>query len=369
MAKRSTSAPSMTTVDKFDLVRTRLNKTLIERDEEIDLVLVALLAGEHPLLVGPPGTAKSLLLDSMAKWVRASKFDYLLTRFTDPMELFGPVDIVALKERRSERVVKGMMPEATMVFMDEIFKASSAILNTMLKILNERKFKYGQQELECPLRICVAASNEWPDQQEDLGALFDRFLLRKHVHPISESGLDRLLWTSNHQAEFETYETITAEELDQAQEEVEAIEWSDRAKTCLRDIIRELRSNGIQPGDRRMFKSVKVAAAMAWLEGSDEVEPEHLEILKHCLWVDPEQAVKTGQIVSKLANPVGFAINEKMGQATEVLAKNTATEAVPKLQEILKALQAMDDSKRQRAACEWVSQKIKQTYNRVIGLE
>lgn len=361
--KKTTIAP----IEKFEDARNALNVALIEREDEVDVVLVALICGEHPLLVGPPGTAKSLLLDSLASWIDAPKFDYLLNKFTDPMELFGPVDIVALKERKTERVVTGMMPEATLAFMDEIFKASSAILNTLLKILNERRFKYGQQELDCPLRICVAASNEWPDEQEELGALFDRFLLRKIVNPVSVAGRKRLLWSRNHKPKFNT--TITGEEIDTAQREAEALQWSDEAVNALERILDELNNQGIRPGDRRMYKAVSVAQAFAWLNGHDEVETEDLEILKHVLWVDPnEQPTKTAQVVARIANPTGHAINEKLARANDVLAKDTASEAVPKLQAIMEEMESLPAHPRKAAAVKWIQEHIKATYNKVIGI-
>jgi MoxR-like ATPase len=351
---------------KFNAAREAMNDALIEREGEIEVVLTALICGEHPLLVGPPGTAKSLLLDSLADLIKAPKFDYLLSKFTDPMELFGPVDITKLKAGQCEQVVTKMMPEATLAFMDEIFKASSAILNTLLKILNERKFKYGQQEIDCPLRICVAASNEWPDEQEELGALFDRFLLRKIVNPIGVSSRARLLWKRNHKPEFK--HRLSSAEIDKAQLEASAMDWTEEAKNGLVDILDELNRNGIAPGDRRMYKSVGVAQAFAWLNGHDEVQMEDLEILKHCLWVDPsEQPTKTAEIVARIANPIGHAINEKLGQANEIIRKNDPTEAVPKLQEIQKEIDALPDNPRKDAAYNWVGKQIEKTYNKVLG--
>jgi MoxR-like ATPase len=238
-----------------------------------------------------------------------------------------------------------------------------------LKILNERKFKYGQQEVDCPLRICVAASNEWPNDQDgaqELGALFDRFLLRKTVSPVSAAGRKRLLWDRNHQPKFS--ETITIEELDEARQDAEELEWSDEAVEALNCILDHLNAQGISPGDRRMYKSVLVAQAFAWMQGADEVLPEHLEVLKHCLWVDPhEQPIKTAQIVARIANPTGYVINEKMAQAVDVIAKNTPTEAVPKLQEIQKELVALPHHPRRAAAEKWLQEQIKTQYHKVIG--
>jgi MoxR-like ATPase len=147
---------------KFATVRRELSAALIERDEEIDLVLTALIAGEHVLLVGPPGCGKSLLLDSILKWTGGTKFTILLTKFTTPEELVGPVSLAALKEDRFLRVTTGKLPEADACFLDEIFKGSSAILNTLLRVLNEGTFDRGDGVARpVPLKLCVAASNEW----------------------------------------------------------------------------------------------------------------------------------------------------------------------------------------------------------------
>src|SRR3954452_2035189 len=145
--------------DKFAATRKELSAALIERDDEIDLILTALVAREHPLLVGPPGTAKSLLLDSLMGWMHGKRFTVLLTKFSTPEELFGPISVAGLKEDRYRRITAGKLPEADGCFLDEIWKASSAILNTLLRLLNERVFDRGDGELTpVPLRLCLAAS-------------------------------------------------------------------------------------------------------------------------------------------------------------------------------------------------------------------
>lgn len=174
---------------KLTAARTEPSSALIERDGEVALVLTSLVAREHVLLVGPPGCAKSLLLEAVMRWLGGTTFTCLLTRFTTPEELFGPVSVAGLKEDRYRRITTGKLPEADGCFLDEVFKGSSAILNTLLRLLNERVLDPGDGvPVECPLRLCVAASNEWPGQQDngaELQAVFDRFLLRKSVRRMA----------------------------------------------------------------------------------------------------------------------------------------------------------------------------------------
>lgn len=218
--------------EKFATARTELSSALIERDEEVDLVLTALLADEHVLLVGPPGCGKSLLLDSVLSWTGGTRFTILLTKFTTIDELMGPVSLAGLKADRYVRVTTGKLPEADFAFIDEAFKGSSAILNCLLKILNERTFDAGDGVARTvPLKLCLGASNEWPspDTGKELSALFDRFLLRRSVTPIrSQPGRQRLLWTADHTPKLST--TVTTAEVEAARRGAGAVPWSNGAK-------------------------------------------------------------------------------------------------------------------------------------------
>ncbi|HJZ59529.1 MAG TPA: hypothetical protein VKE74_31585, partial [Gemmataceae bacterium] len=181
-------------------------------------------------------------------------------------------------------------------------QASSAILNTLLKILNERVFDAGDGLARpVPLKLCVAASNEWPSPEtgKELAALFDRFCFRRSVRPIlTRDGRKRLLWERDHAPKFST--TVTPAEVDQAHREATGLGWSDEAKDALETILRELAKEGIQPGDRRQFKAVAAAQAFAWLDGAEQVEPEHLEVLASVLWDDPvEQPEKAAQVIAR----------------------------------------------------------------------
>jgi MoxR-like ATPase len=354
---------------KFQTTRAELTAALIERDAEIDLALTALLAQEHLLLVGPPGCGKSLLLDALLGWLEGGqRFTLLFTKFTVPEETFGPLSLAALKADRYRRITDGKLPEAHLAFLDEIFKASSAILNTLLRILNERTFDAGDGPAKVPLRLCVAASNEWPSSQEggqELAAVFDRLLFRKAVRPIaSAAGRQRLLWTRDHKPTLST--TITPGEINQAHQEAMELPWTTEAKEALETILRDLAKEGIQPGDRRQHKAVAAAQAYAYLNGVSSVAPEHLEVLQHVLWVDPtEQPLKAAQVIAKVANPVGMKISSLLLETEQILAGSDlrqlaqAATATAKLGEIDRQLSSLKDNGRLEKARGYVREQIK----------
>lgn len=370
-------AKKLSLQDKFKSFSDEMNRVLIGREEEVQMVLTALLCKQHPLLVGLPGIAKSMLLDGLCTWMNVPKFEYLLTKFTDPMELFGPVDIVALKNRKTQRVTEGMMPHATLVFLDELFKASSAILNTTLKILNERTFTFGLQKIKCPLRICLAASNEYPHDGEggkELSALFDRFLLRKTVLPLQtrperEALLERVTCGESESDDFEFGESITAKELDQASDEADKLVYTEESKEALIAVWEGLNAEGITPGDRRVKKAAEAVKAFAYLQGAEEVEPDHFEILQHCLWNSPNDAKACSTIITKIAKPVGLEIGSKLTQMSSILREGKDPyEKVKKLTELRDDLKNMKKNPRQKRALNLINRSIKKLHESVVGI-
>jgi len=358
---------SLTVRDKFAAVRRELGEALIERTEEIDLLLTGLIAGEHLLLVGPPGCGKSLLIDSLMRWTHGSRFSCLLNRFSMPEELLGMYSLSELKADKFVRVTTNKLPESQYVFLDEIFRASPAILNVLLKLLNEKTFDKGDGiARRVPLEICLGAANDWPsgDEGKSLGALVDRFMLRKSVAPISSmAGRQKLLW-DNKPPEFST--SLSGHELTAARLDAQGISWSKEAKVALESILDELSRQGVKPSDRRQFKSIAVVQGYAWLQGAEDVQPEHLEILQHVLWVEQEEATKVRSVIMQIAAPVGMKVNGLISEVEQILSSvntkdlgATAT-AASKLAEIQKSLKAMKEHPKALAAIAYVKEQLTQ---------
>ena len=299
---------------KFKVCYNKLNQALIERNDEIKIILTSLIAGEHPLLIGPPGTAKSLLIDSLMKWISSgNKFSALMGKFTTPEELFGTVDLVKLThDRVYTRNTSGQLPEADLAFLDEIFLSSSAVLNTLLKLLNERTWRNTcGTEIKVPLLMCLAAGNQFPEAKE-LGALYDRFLFRKKVKPIeSQAGRDNLLFGGSHLVEFDSEEQITREEILFARKHSRGMPWHPIAKKAIIDVWNNVNRAGIRIGDRRMLKTKSAVQAYSFLNGNSEVQLKDILISVHSLWEDPqEQPEKVFKIVSSICDPTSGMVHD-----------------------------------------------------------
>ncbi|WP_337057001.1 AAA family ATPase [Pseudomonas sp. USHLN015] len=247
-----------------DAIRTATTG-LIGRNQLAELIVLAAVAQEHLLVVGPPGTAKSAVVRRVAQAMGGRYFEYLLGRFTEPSELFGPVDLRKLREGTVETDVSGMLPEADIAFLDEVFLGSTAILNTLLGVLNERRFRRGHTQLDCPLRVCVGAANGLPED-EALAAFGDRFLLHLFVEAVPDHQLEAMLaggWQAEQTPIVGQHNLGYLDTLGRAMKTVNL----EAARPALADAIRRLRQAGVQLSDRRIVKSQRLIAAAALLGG------------------------------------------------------------------------------------------------------
>ena len=282
-----------------------------------------------------------------------------------PEELLGMYSLSELKFDKFVRVTTNKLPESQYVFLDEIFRASPAILNVLLKLLNEKTFDKGDGiARRVPLEICLGAANDWPsgDEAKSLGALMDRFMLRKSVLPISSAaGRQKLLW-NNSAPEFST--SLTPSELTAARLDAQGIPWSSEGMKALEAILDELARQSVRPSDRRQFKSVAIVQAYAWLNGGDEVLPEHLEVLQHVLWVDQQESAKVRSVIMQIAAPVGMKVNGLISEIEQVLSSvdpkdlGQAATAAAKLSEINKTLKGLKSHPKASAAIAYLKEKI-----------
>ncbi|MEM7008553.1 MAG: AAA family ATPase [Thermodesulfobacteriota bacterium] len=304
-------------LEKLNLIRTELKSAYLERDEVIDGTLIALLTNNHMLLIGPPGTAKSQLVSEICKKIEgASYFQWLLTKFTAPEELFGAVSLKGLENDEYRRVTTGKLPESHIVFLDEVFKASSSILNTLLTVMNERIYYNGTQVAEIPLISLFGASNELPTEEDELEALYDRFLLRYVVDYIKEDF--RFLKLLQGEENSTTDNMISPQELESCKDQAMKTQLPSNILKLIGRIRMELSKKGIKPSDRRYKQSISVLKAKAYLEGRDEVGEEDLRYLENVLWRDPGEKAEIQSVIHQALHGYKDRLRELVIQAKEM---------------------------------------------------
>jgi MoxR-like ATPase len=313
-AKRIPKKTTKTPRERYSDLRQELRSEYYELDAEIEGILVALLAREHLLFLGPPGTAKTSLTTSVTRAIKgADLFRYLFNKFTEPNEVFGPMSLQSLQADKQKRITTGKLPESSVAFLDECFKANSSILNALLGVLNDRKFD-NDGEQDCPLETAIGASNELPESKE-LDALYDRFLLRYWTDAIKDrSNMKALLMSGGSPC---VSSSVTLDELHTMQDEVDEVDISEEIVDLLLDIKAALEKEGYSNSDRRWCKVLGLLQAKAYLEGRDEVCEDDVLILKHALWRDPNHRGKMGQIITHLANPLAHAAERVLDAARE----------------------------------------------------
>jgi len=283
----------------------QLEQQFLGKEEIIRLLFISALAGEHLVMVGPPGTAKSAIVRAFAQVIDAVYFDYLLTRFTEPNEIFGPVDIQAFRQGTYRRRIEGMLPQAEVVFLDEIFKANSAILNSLLTLVNARQFTHGTNTVRVPLISLFAASNDVPTD-DALSAIFDRFLLRVrcdyldsyHFRGLLQKGIQ--LETAQMSDPVPAKKIATAAELISVQRRFgDLMRMSEEFLATFKGLVFQIRSEGIGLSDRRVVKLLKLFAASAVFDGREQVTEADFFILRH-VWNTPEQE----EILQEIVGPV-----------------------------------------------------------------
>jgi MoxR-like ATPase len=278
-----------------------LKRRFVGRDEVVDLIALAVTAGEHLFLHGPPGTAKSALIRQFALAVRGNYFEYLLTRFSEPNEVFGPIDLVRLREGTVATVTTGMLPEGEFIFLDELFNANSAILNNLLTVLNERIYRRGAETHKLPLLSLFAASNHLPED-DALRALFDRFLLRCHVDNLRREEMPRLLtagWQLERARPLES--SVSAADLRALAGEVYRVELGGIVERYA-EVVSKVRDLGVALTDRRAVKVLKLVAASAVLCGRTEAQVSDFWVLRN-VWDREEQVAPLAALVAGVIAP------------------------------------------------------------------
>mgnify|MGYP003598814501 CR=1 FL=1 len=307
------------TLTKFYALETALQEEVFERDREIHCALLAILARKHFFMVGVPGTAKSYLIRRLVARIDGlgddGLFQWLLTRYTTPEEIFGPPDLSKLREGEYVRRTDRKLPKAKFGFLDEAFKASSSILNSLLTIINERLFFNGNDAEETDLCSIFAASNELP-QDEGLAALWDRLHFRFEVHPLREGGSFIKMLTLN--VDEDPEKLIHWNDIVEAQAEVKAVVIPDMVYEHIKELRDKLAAESQLPSERRFAESIDILRAEAWINGRTEVKVSDMRVLRHVLWSELDNQRTVERVVLDIASPLDREAHDLIAAVDEL---------------------------------------------------
>jgi len=326
----------------FQDFRSQLNARFLEREVIIDGLLASLLTKQNAFLFGVPGTGKSELVKEISNGFKGSTyFGYLLSPTTDPSELFGPVAVSKLLKDEYTRDTEGYLPSSNIAFLDELFRGSSAVLNSLLTILNERTFNNGKEVVHTPIQSIVAATNSFPSE-ESLQAFLDRFLFRPTVFqlqmPVSKRTLD--FWSLGMEPRPEVNSTLTSADLVELQKEAEAVQFTPKFPQVFGDVMDRLENAGIYVSDRRRVQIIRFLRGYAVVKGETALHPSMLlTMLPHICYQATEDAATIGECLNatiitpeKIAKDIANAANSIVAEFYDWNNKKAA--GLPELNEI-----------------------------------
>jgi len=321
-----------------------LDAEFLERSAAVRLAVLAPIAGQHLLLLGPPGTAKTMLARRITEMFDARLFSTLLTKFSTPEDVFGPLSLPELEKGVYQRLTEGYLPTADVAFIDEIYKANASILNALLSILNERIYFNGKDRIDVPLLAMIAASNEVPEDDEGLDALDDRIVLRVRVGSLEEAGSFAKL-VGRGLGEKQALPPIPRTLVDALRERAKRVEVPERIVRAMLELRESCKKSQLVVSDRRFRQAVEVMATCAALDGCEALEPAHLGVLSHVLWRRPSDQPKVHDAIADALNALELTT-----------AKASAAEILALLEERQQAFSRLSDRTQQQFRGGWGGQ-------------
>jgi len=299
--------------DKFQRIEEEMNEFFIERNNVIRGLLVSLLSEQNVVFIGPPGTSKSMIVKELSKRIKSDSdedyFEWLMTKFTKPEEILGPMMIEELIKGKVKFNPEYKLPKAKIAYLDEVFKANSSILNSLLTALNEKVVYNDNKPTAIPLQMLVGTSNEIPTD-ESLKALYDMFCIRFEIEYIEEPKQLKSL-IDLRESDIKRDGVVTDKDINEAREQIDNyIKFPDEKKEILCKIIYSLDNIKCRPSDRTINNVTRILKAEAWMNGKVDVDESDMEFLEHCLWDEPKKRKQIRSTILEIVNPLADNVLE-----------------------------------------------------------